>query len=137
MNGEPYKVYVVVDRVFGERLVALEARVPVWIVNTPENRAVAERIWRARPAESHLHGVTIFNDFDDRSPEDLLLGELDTIDLHHGSWSADPPYGIVEVLGATPTARVRTALRARGFTHFEIRPNGFAAFRHSLNPGRP
>jgi hypothetical protein len=37
MTALPYKVYVVVDREFGEKLAELERAVPVWIVDTPTN----------------------------------------------------------------------------------------------------
>ncbi len=40
----PYKVYVVADGEFGGRLAALPVGVPVWIVRTPVNRSVAERL---------------------------------------------------------------------------------------------
>jgi hypothetical protein len=42
MAAVPYKVYVVVDREFGEKLSDLERGMPVWIVDTPTNRPVAQ-----------------------------------------------------------------------------------------------
>jgi hypothetical protein len=58
--SEPYKVYVVVDRTFGERLAALPESVPVWIVDTPTNAPVAGRLWKERSQRSHLAGITTF-----------------------------------------------------------------------------
>src|SRR6266446_5955338 len=43
MKEAPYKVYVVVDRAFGDRLHELRTSIPVWIVDTPLNRAAALR----------------------------------------------------------------------------------------------
>ena len=90
MAAVPYKVYVVVDQEFGEKLSDLEKGVPVWIVDTPTNKPVAQCFWNERPDESHLTGVTTFNDLPSLSPEGMLLDKLDTIELHHGSHSADP-----------------------------------------------
>ena len=58
----PYKVYVVVDREFGEKLSELEKGVPVWIVDTPTNKPAAQRFWNEHPDENHLTGITTFND---------------------------------------------------------------------------
>jgi hypothetical protein len=44
---EPYRVFVVVDREYGERLAELAQTGPVWIVDTPANRSVAQQIWAA------------------------------------------------------------------------------------------
>ena len=57
MDAVPYKVYVVVDREFGEKLAQLERRVPVWIVDTLTDKPVAQRFWNEHPT-----GITTFND---------------------------------------------------------------------------
>src|ERR1700682_2531610 len=100
MAAVPYKVYVVVDRAFGEKLSKLERGVPVWIVDTPINKPVAQRFWNERPDENHLTGITTFNDLNSLSPEEMLLSHLDAIELHHGVYSADPAYTVLEVFGA-------------------------------------
>lgn len=69
----------------------------MWIVDTPSNKPVAQRLWKDRPNESHLTGITTFNDVEFSSPEELLIGELASIDLHHGAYSADPPYTVIDV----------------------------------------
>jgi hypothetical protein len=101
----------------------------VWIVDTPTNKAVAQRLWKERPEEGHLTGITTFNNADSSSPEDLLVAELDSIDLHHGSYSADPPYTAIEVLGTPLTERVRNELSAYGFNEFHTNSAGFTAQR--------
>jgi hypothetical protein len=129
MVGIPYKVYVVVEREFGEQLANLAPGVPVWIVNTPPNRAVAQRLWKERNRRDHLTGITTFNDLESSSPEDLLVSELDTIDLHHGSHSANPPYTILEVLGAPLSDRIKAELSQYGFDEFQPNAEGFSAVR--------
>jgi hypothetical protein len=129
MVADPYKVLVVVDRDFGERLTALESGVPVWIVDTPPNASVAQRLWKKRNQENHLTGITTFRDSVSSSPEDLLISELDTIDLHHGSYSSDPPYTILEVLGVPLSERIKAELSEYGFNEFHPTASGFSAAR--------
>jgi hypothetical protein len=94
--AEAYRVFVVLDRDYGERLLELARSGPVWIVDTPQNRAVAQNLWAANPNRNHLEGVTTFKAGDDCSSEETLINELDTIDLHHGSYSADPPHTVLK-----------------------------------------
>jgi hypothetical protein len=129
MDGVPYKVRVIVDREFGEHLAQLESGVPARIVDTPTNKAVAQRLWKERNQESHLTGITTFNDPDSLSPEDILVSKLDTIDLHHGSYSAVPPYTILEVLGVPLSERIKLALCEYGFNQFHPDATGFSAIR--------
>jgi len=129
MATVPHRVYVVVDREFGERLATLERGVPVWIVDTPTNKPVAQRLWNALPDGNHLTGITIFNDIESTSPDELLLAELDTIDLHHGRYSTALPYTVIEVIGAPLTVETKTALSAYGFNEFSENFAGFTAKR--------
>ena len=127
--AEPYRVFVVLDRDYGQRLVKLAQTGPVWIVGTPANRSVAQEICAARPAHSHLDCVTTFKASEDESSEDMLINELDTIDLHHGTYSADPPYTVLDVIGTPITARLKAELGEFGFDHFQETPQGFRAVR--------
>ena len=126
---KPYRVLVVVDREYGQRLTALTQEGPVWAVDTPANRAVAQHIWDAEPNRSHLQGITIFKFPKDGSPEDILVNELDTIDLHHGPFSANPSYTELDVIGTAITPRLRTELGQFGFDDFQETPHGFRAVR--------
>jgi hypothetical protein len=129
MAVAPYKVYIVVDREFGEKLAGITRDAPVWIVDTPINKTVVRRLWSDHPQQNHLTGITTFDDFESFSPEDLLLSEFDTIDLHHGVYSADPPYTVIEVVGTPLTARVKNELSEYGFNEFCAGPAGFTAER--------
>ena len=129
MTAAPYKVYVVVDREFGEQLADLEQGAPVWIVDTPTNKPVAQRLWKGRTGKDHLSGITTFEVPNALSPEDMLFAELNTIDLHHGPHSADPPYTVIEVVGAPLTTRAKAALSEYGFNEFHAKPKGFTARR--------
>jgi hypothetical protein len=127
--AEAYRVFVVVDREYGERLSELGRTGPVWIVDTPSNRAAAQKLWAAHPEGSHLDGITTFKTSDNSSPEEILINELNTIDLHHGPYSADPPYTVLEVIGAAISERVKTELSHFGFDEFQATLQGFRAAR--------
>jgi hypothetical protein len=119
---------VVVEREFGEHLAEFAPGVPVWIVNTPLNRVLAERLRKERNQKGHLTGITSFNDSKSSSAADLLVSELDKIDLHHGSHSANPPYTLLEVLGA-PLSDRKAQLSQYGFDEFHPSAAGFRAIR--------
>ncbi len=125
----PYKVYVVLDREFGEKLTELAAGVPAWIVDTPLNQAAAQRLWKERKQGDHLTGITTFRGAESLSAEDLLVSQLDTIDLHHGIHSANPPYTILEVLGVSLGDRIKAELSEFGFNEFNVTATGFCAVR--------
>ena len=126
---KPYRVFVVVDREYGQRLTDQTQAGPIWVVDTPANREVAQEIWDAEPNRSHLQGITTFKFPEDDSPEDILVNELDTIDLHHGKYSANPPYTVLEVIGTAITSRLRSELARFGFDEFQQTPDGFRAMR--------
>jgi hypothetical protein len=125
----PYKVRVMVDRQFGERLAALEVGVPVWIVDTSVNKPVAQRLWKERDNNDHLTGITTFNDAAAFSAEDILIERLEDIGLHHGWYSSDSPYTIIEVIGTSVSERVKTELGKYGFKEFRPSAEGFVAVR--------
>jgi len=58
-----------------------------------------------------------------------LLNEMNTIDLHHGSYSSDPPYTVLEVLGTPLSDRIRGELSEYGFVEFLPNVEGFLAIR--------
>jgi hypothetical protein len=127
--AEAHRVFVVLDRDYGEGLSALTQKGPVWIVDTPLNRSVAQNFWTANPNHSHLDGVTTFKFGVDASPEDNLINELDAIDLHHGTYSANPPYTVLEVIGTSISDRLKSKLSEFGFNQFESTTQGFCAMR--------
>jgi hypothetical protein len=124
-----YRVFVVVDRQYGERLSGLAANGPVWIVDTATNRAAAQRIWPGDPNRSHLSGITTFQTADASSPETALIEELDTIELHHGTYSAHPPFTVLEIIGTSISERTKAALSQFKFDQFQETAEGFRAVR--------
>jgi len=131
-EARPYKVIVVVDPDFGERLADLPRGVPVWVVDTATNHPVAQRLRKERPATSHLDGITTFRG--GSTPAASLIDELSMIDLHHGPYSADPPYSELQIHGAAATAAIRAALAEIGFEVTERTDTGFRAMRMRPTP---
>jgi hypothetical protein len=131
--AEPYRIFVVLDQEYGGRLSELAQTGPVWIVDTPPNRSVAQQIWAANPNRNHLIGITTFKFAEGSSSEDILINELDTIDLHHGTYSANPPYTVLEVIGTKLSARLKAELSQFGFDEFQEGAQGFRAVRPMPN----
>jgi hypothetical protein len=129
MAGPSYKVCVIVDRQFGDKLAELDSGIPVWIVDSPTNSPVIRRLWKERPNRDHLTGITAFNDVESSTAETVFLAEIDSIDLHHGSYSAGPPYTVIEVIGMPLTERVKNALAEFGCDDFHGSSAGFTATR--------
>jgi len=63
------------------------------------------------------------------SSEDILISELDTIDLHHGTYLTNPPYIVLEVIGSAMTTRLKAELSEFGFNEFQGISEGFRAVR--------
>src|SRR5207245_8874951 len=113
----------------GQPIVELAETGPVWIVYTPVNRTIAQQIWAAHPNRSHLESVTTFKAPEDTSSEDMLICELNTIDLHHGTYSANPPYTVLDVIGTGISAKLKAELSQFGFDEFQQTLQGFRAVR--------
>ena len=129
MSSAPYSVSIVLDRSYGPRLRELLKAGPVWAVDSPANRDCAQQLWSEFPARDHLDGITVFKSAEDRSPEEVLIGEVGTIDEHHGIYSADPAYTVIRVVGSDLTSEVRQVLAGFGFDSFTVNNDGFDAVR--------
>jgi hypothetical protein len=129
------RLFVIVDEEYGDHLREIAPGQPIWITMSPANEPVIRSLWAARPNSDHLTGITGFH-FDARaSREDRFLAELDTIDLHHGPYSARNSYTELEVIGTPLTIGIRAALSQLGFDEFTEGQNGFLATR-SRNEAR-
>jgi hypothetical protein len=125
------KLTVIVDPAFGERLADRPADEPVWIVESEVNTPVVKRLWKTRSPSSHLTGITLFQAAAGLSAEEELIAHLDDIDLHHGEYSADPPYSVLEVIGCHPSDKVVIALGEFGFRITSATQAGFVACRQN------
>jgi hypothetical protein len=92
---------------------------PVWVIDTPVNRSITERIWVAPPRPTAEGGVTIFEADLSEPPDERVVAILSDVELHHGEYSHDPPLNALEIHGATLTATLRAALADLGFSSAE------------------
>lgn len=106
-------VALVFDRDFSTRLHQVAFHTPVWLVETPENRAAAEAEWMRAVEWPHIE-VTLFrSDHDFRS----LLTQ---VAIHHAVDGLD-------VIGMQLTPDVHEALTRDGFQRIETSGEGFRA----------
>src|SRR3954463_6944057 len=130
-----YVVAIVVDPRFGNRLLDVAERSPVWIADTEGNRDAAE-IPRPRGSGSHteIGAVTTFTVDRAASPESWCIDILDVVDLHHGRYSHTPGYSAVEIYGAEPSLALLAALAEYRLTTISRIGGGFCA---STPDGQP
>ena len=104
------RVAIVFDREFGDRLLTLVMRTPVWIVESVTNRsAVAEAMNRA--TEWPHISVTVFRPTDDLKRLLSQIGHPQRVD----------------VIGLRLSDDARDAIRAAGFTKVVETSEGFRA----------
>jgi HEAT repeat protein len=128
-SAQQQTVALIVDPEFGDRLVPLASRMPVWVVETPANR---DAVLRLRSQKHDMDPakpvITTFKVPAGISVEEACLGVLADIELHHGEYSQKPPYFVLEVFGVEATQRIQAALRDLAFFRFIAgRNDGFTA----------
>lgn len=122
-------VFSILDTLFSEKVVALSADYPVWIIDSPLNRPVVHQLWQqSRQGDLSL---TIFNNTQDVSIEDKLLGIFLAVDEHHGetSFCSEEAYTRLTVLGLPPTREVEELLADIEFAVCYVFPAGFSAVK--------
>lgn len=132
MTLAPCIVHVIVAADYGERLRGLPACEAVWVADTSTNHPVIKSIWASSPGETSrgfLTGITSFQVAADKTPEDWLLGVLDSVEDHHSEYSQTPPYSTLRVIGTVLTPRLREGLESYDFVKFEDLPDGFVAYK--------
>jgi hypothetical protein len=129
MNKKPYGVHVIVDPSFGDRLRDMPIGEPVWIAATEINVLAYNATGKERQPKSYLEGLSSFRVDKDGSPEDWLISEIQTIDLHHGEMSHDPPWSMINVIGVKWSLRIQEELERFGFNRHKDTTEGFTAWR--------
>ena len=111
-----YRVTLIVDRNFGDMLRRLPIGEPVWIIDTPTNHNVIEKLWQDSERQDYLTGVTSFKAEDNVLPEEIVLDMLDSVYDHHGPFSHDPPMDALHIVGAEKIPEICNWFREEGFT---------------------
>jgi hypothetical protein len=104
------------------QLDSMATMMPVWAVESPSNRSVAERFWSRFPnANQRDVGLTLFRTSDLNARYDNFVGVLDTLEEHH--WDLRQLY----VFGIELPAQVQADLEVLGFTAYSPTAQGFVA----------
>jgi hypothetical protein len=109
-------------------LQALAEKMPVWALDLPHYRNIAERISKV-PAS-----LTLFKPGVSLTPEQEFLGILATVDLHHGDYNSEGPWCVLNVYGTTVTEQISASLKEYGVTTITPTVNGFRASRVATKP---
>ena len=128
MTLGPSIVNVIVDPDYGERLRDVPDDEAAWVADTFTNHPVIQSIWSTHSV-GDLVGITSFQVPADKTPEDWLLGVLDSVEVHRSEYSQTPPYAILRVIGTVLTPRIRVQLESYHFVKFEDLPEGFVAHK--------
>jgi len=135
-----HTVAIVVDPRFGERLIELLDRMPVWIADTADNRSAVAlasvSLSPSGPQTGHtLPGaVTTFTIDPDSTPESWCIGILGTVAGHHDRYSHSPGYSALEIYGVEPTSALVADLADYRLTEIVKVPGGFRA---ATSDGQP
>jgi hypothetical protein len=123
-------VVLVVDPAYGDRLWEIAARHDAWVVPGDSNKAVVEEMWAAKTAgDDMIASVTIWSVPMPAVTEEDWVGMLDTIEVHHGDLSSEPPMDTLSVYGAAVTPAITAALRECEYTSVKATKFGFLAFK--------
>ena len=106
-------IAIVFARNYAKELKRLAFRIPVWMVDTPENRAAAQATLQDAVEWPHIT-VTLFR------PDEDLRSLLAQIAIEH---AVDG----VEIIGSPLTDATRETLSGAGFHRFEATAEGFRA----------
>ena len=134
------KVYLVVDREFGERLVTLAQTGHVWAIASPANSPVIHTFWErssGAPDDDPMGpGITSYLELEPGEAADRLCNRLvDEIDIHHGGTGAGQlTWSEIEVFGAPLTDALRSALEDIGGQTFVPTREGFVCRRTVTYP---
>jgi hypothetical protein len=105
-----------------EQLEALANTMPVWAVESPTNRSVAEQFWAKFPSVNQRDvGITLFRAADVNDRYDSFIRVLDQVEEHH--WGLDQ----LHVFGLKLTQQVRSDLQILGFSAYSGTATGFVA----------
>ena len=130
MKQSLHKIAIVLDKEFGGKLIELSKRMHVWVCDTPINLKVVNEI-RSNKEFSIESGVTTFKIPEADSPEDIFVKIIDTVDLHHGELSHDPPWSVLEAYGTKLSSTIEAKLQMFGKGRVEQTTNGFIFYRGS------
>ena len=118
----PRTVAIVFEPDFSSQLEKLAFHTPVWVVDTPANRAAAEDAWREAVEWPHIT-VTLFRPPAAHASKDDWRLLLDQIGLRERFVEG------IDVIGSPLTLAARAVLSEVGYIRFDETTSGFRAKR--------
>jgi hypothetical protein len=120
------KVAIVLDPNYPELELLIDA-MPIWAVDSVNNRAIAKRFWEMRGSADAYQGMTLFSVADERDAESNCICIIGTVDQHHGIDSSGSEVSMLKVIGVKPSPAIQAEMKAYGFVTFEGTSEGFIA----------
>ena len=115
MTTLPHVVAVIAETDGGARIRAVAGRLPVWVADTPANRAAVEALRSEARGSGTGLGVTLFRVDAETRPDEWVAQVLGTVVEHHGALGHDPPLTALELYGVLVMGDLRATLSERGF----------------------
>jgi hypothetical protein len=133
VRAQSYKVGIVVDRNYGDRILELASSFHLWAVESPSNTPTIQRFWAIAHPEPDADplgpGITSFKAPETESAEEMCARIAGDIDEHHGEFAHDPPWSEIAVYGVTLNGRLRDVFAELGATEFAPTQDGFICRR--------
>ena len=131
MAKDPNVVHVILDPEFGSRLETVCKEDPAWIVSSAVNNPAITLMQKLRTVSEtrDQEYVTAFKEWPQHTPEENFVATLGAIDLHHGWYSRNPAWTVMEVWGVELSPDVEAALREYGCDEFTALDGRFRATR--------
>src|SRR3954467_10265950 len=110
-------------------LEALAKSMPVWAIDTPENRSIAKPIWEKSAPHNAEQGLTLFDINDPTDREGNCISPIDWVELHH------PEITSLLLVGVSVTPALTSQLAECGYT-LESTEGMLVARRNPAHPFR-
>jgi hypothetical protein len=133
-----YKVGIVVDRLFGNRIVDVARSFHVWVVESLDNMSAIQQVWESNLSDSKSDplgpGVTTFVASEEETPEAICARIVYDVEAHHGEFAHEPAWSEIEVFGVKLSPALKKVFEEIGATAFESTQDGFICCRSTDLP---
>lgn len=119
------RVALVLEPMFGDECISLRELMPVWIIDSPQNRAAVDKIRNSR-----LPGKSEVTTFQKREGESLVMAcgrIVQSLDDHYDEHSQTPGYTELNVIGVSLGEVSLSQFLELNFDEFVRTATGFIA----------
>lgn len=120
------RVALVLDIDFTKKIAPLAEIMPIWIIDTPQNRIAVEKIRNAVSSRS-VEPITMFQSKPGESTEQSCERIVQSLDEHHNEYSQTPGYTELMIIGASLSKISLTPFLELEFNQFFSTETGFVA----------